>query len=194
MAIIFEANQDTHNQAEKGAALLAQIQLWPYWEEIGKVAYKEYGMTADQYAHILPEYQRFLTLIVLDSYPGLGMFSQQIDNIWHSHILSTHRYQDFCERYFQGHMIHHLPCLEPKARGQCTVCNSCTGCNTKCKNCQGNLLPPISDIQYRETTYPGAPGSVEHFSQVYMQVFQCEPPAVWTLPLEEVEGFSPARS
>jgi hypothetical protein len=74
-------------------------------------------MTAEQYAEALPEYQRFLTLIVLATYPGLGMFSRAIDTVWHSHILSTHRYQDFSDRYFQGHIIHHLPCLEPKARG-----------------------------------------------------------------------------
>ncbi len=193
MVIVGEADKETRNQAEKGTALLAQIQQWPHWEEIGTVAFKEYGVTAEQYTEVLPEYQRFLTLIVLDTYPGLGMFSQRVDNVWHSHILSTHRYQDFSDWYYQGRIIHHLPCLEPKARGQCTVCNSCQGCNTKCKNCQGKPLIPVSTMKYTQAETPGAPVSSEHFYHAYIQVFGYEPPALWTLPVGEVEGFAVVR-
>ncbi|MBV9690024.1 MAG: hypothetical protein JO202_09960 [Ktedonobacteraceae bacterium] len=190
MSIAFEQKREAFDQTEKGNALLVQIQQWPYWEEIGKVAFKEYGMTAEQYVEVLPEYQRFLTLILLDTYPGLGMFSQRVDNVWHSHILSTHRYQDFSNRYYRGLMIHHLPCLEPKPRGKCSVCNTCQGCNTKCKNCQGKPLIEVTDLKYTEPEEPSAPGSPEHFYQAYMEVFQHEPPALWTLPLGEAEGFA----
>ena len=72
------------------AQQLAAIQHWPHWQEIGLVAAKEYGIMQGQYEVLLPEYQRFLILAM--TYHGMGMFSRPIDNIWHSHILSTLRY------------------------------------------------------------------------------------------------------
>lgn len=171
--------------ATKGAVILVQIQQWPHWEEIGKVALKEYGITSEEYAKVLPEYQRFLTLVLLDTYPGLGMFSPRVDAIWHSHILSTHRYQDFCEQYYQGRTIHHLPCLEPKPRNDCSTCNTCYECNATCDS--GQKCP--DELEYREPEGPGAPGSLEHFQQAYREVFGCEPPSVWNLPREKAEGF-----
>jgi hypothetical protein len=46
--VLFEQKREAFDHTEKGHALLAQIQQWPHWEEIGKVAFKEYAMTLEQ--------------------------------------------------------------------------------------------------------------------------------------------------
>lgn len=86
---------------------LHAMESWPHWSEIARGAEKEYGMPREEFDRMLPEFQRFMAL--LRSYPGLGMLSPQVDNIWHSLILNTRRYQEFCEKFI-GRFVHHLPC------------------------------------------------------------------------------------
>src|SRR5690348_16906048 len=88
-------------RVEKARRILSAIQAWPHWHEIMLGAQKEYGLTPEQFAERLPEYQRFLALC--SAYPGIGMTSEAIDQLWHSHILNTHRYEEFC-RDVIGHM------------------------------------------------------------------------------------------
>jgi hypothetical protein len=120
--------------------ILKDIQSWPHWKEIGQVAEKEYKMSEEKYNSLLPEYQRFITLCCT-GYHALGMFSRDVDNIWHSHILSTHRYHEFCNTYNNGELVHHIPQIGPKKGNICTACQSCKGCNATCKNCQGQAKP-----------------------------------------------------
>ena len=153
--------------------VLSSIQVWPHCEEIGKVAKKEYGVSAEQYNALLPEYQRFMALII-GGHHGLGMFSAAIDQLWHSHILHTHLYEDFCLS-LHGAFIHHIPQLIQKAQGQCTVCQSCKGCNAKCENCQGNC---------KSEAGPGH-DSAEYFRAAYVAAFREEPGKIWNLPMPD---------
>jgi hypothetical protein len=85
----------------------AAIQCWEHWHEIQLCAQKEYAMPAEEFYRLLPEYQRFIALTA--GYDGIGMLSAQVDKLWHTHILNTKRYYDFCQQYL-GRIVHHLPC------------------------------------------------------------------------------------
>jgi hypothetical protein len=153
--------------------VLSALQAWPHWEEIGAVAKKEYGLSEERYNELLPEYQRFMALIILGHH-GLGMFSAAIDQIWHSHILSTHCYEDFCMK-LHGQMIHHIPQLTAKAQNMCTVCQSCKGCNARCENCQANCKSgeaPSHD-------------SAEYFRDAYTVAYGRLPDSLWNLPVAD---------
>ena len=162
---------------QEAAQQLAAIQHWPHWQEISLVAAKEYGITQEQYKVLLPEYQRFLLLAM--TYHGMGMFSRQIDTIWHSHILSTLKYQEFAETFNEGHFINHLPQIGPKAHNICSVCKSCKDCSTPHVNDDGSgkgkMIPGVEA------------GTVEHFHMAYLHTFGVEPPLVWNLPLLSTE-------
>jgi hypothetical protein len=147
---------------------LRSIETWEHWSEIGLVAAKEYGVSQEQYAALLPEYQRFLALIC-SGYRGLGMFSKDIDEIWHSHILHTSLYADFCER-FNGVLIQHFPQLTPKARNQCTTCKSCKDCSIRCK-------------QPHHEGFDAS--SAEYFRSAYITEFDETPGDVWRLPIAD---------
>jgi len=56
------------------------------------------------------ELKRYLTLAAVKSKDDLGngMFSHDVDNLWHSFILFTNDYADFCTTHI-GHFIHHVP-------------------------------------------------------------------------------------
>ena len=55
----------------------------------------------------IAEYRRYMTLVSL-GYAPLNMFSQQVDEVWHMHILFTQDYANFCEQTL-GHFLHHNP-------------------------------------------------------------------------------------
>jgi hypothetical protein len=100
--------QHTSNEQVKQVyKTLSAMQSWPHWSEIARGAEKEYGMTQEEYAGILPEFQRFMSLLKV--FPGLGMLSERVDIVWHSLILNTARYREFCSQYI-GRFVDHLPC------------------------------------------------------------------------------------
>jgi hypothetical protein len=55
----------------------------------------------------IAEYRKFLVLVRL-GYGPLEMFSKQVDEIWHAHILFTRDYAEFCQIAF-GRFLHHQP-------------------------------------------------------------------------------------
>lgn len=159
-------------KVEQAREVLKRIESWPHWPEIGLGAQKEYGLTPEQFAERLPEYQRFLALCTVN--PGIGMTSESIDQLWHSHILNTQRYDDFCNDVV-GRKIHHLPCssyvlygVEPRAAdsdcGDCSVCRVPT-------TCYGKLKP---DEDVRESIMH----SGQRFWDSYQEVFG-EVPDIW---------------
>jgi hypothetical protein len=103
----------SHGKQEEGTVVshvneaFIAMQDWPHWAEIQRGAQKEYGMTVEAFYNVLPEYQRFMALNA--GYRGLGMLSEQVDQIWHSHILNTIRYREYCDHYI-GRFVDHLPC------------------------------------------------------------------------------------
>jgi|GEM_PF-1788690 len=55
----------------------------------------------------IAEYRKFLVLARL-GYGPLEMFSRQVDEVWHAHILFTRDYAEFCQMAF-GRFFHHQP-------------------------------------------------------------------------------------
>jgi hypothetical protein len=148
---------------------LEAIQRWEHWHEIQLCAQKEYGMSAEEFYQLLPEYQRFIALSA--GYEGVGMLSAEVDKLWHAHILNTKRYYDFCQQYL-GRVVHHLPCSSYVLYGydvndQSTKCiaPSCSGMNSG---------ETVSEI--RKTIL----AATENFYQAYKECYEVDPsPDVW---------------
>ena len=59
----------------------------------------------------ITEYRKFMTLMILDN--AFEMFSAEVDEVWHAHILLTRRYAEFCQAV-RGSFIHHEPEMPPE--------------------------------------------------------------------------------
>lgn len=55
----------------------------------------------------LIEFKKYMALVAL-GHEELGMHSSEVDEVWHSFILFTREYEEFC-RKISGRMIHHRP-------------------------------------------------------------------------------------
>jgi hypothetical protein len=81
----------------------------------------------------LEEYKNFL-IACIDS-NSVPVPNEDVDAIWHSHILFTKDYFEFCHS-FCGHYIHHTP--------ETSNCSSGNNCGTNCSgtgcwgSCSGN--------------------------------------------------------
>lgn len=105
----------------------------------------------------------------------VGMFSGPVDKIWHSHVLATHLYQQFCLS-LHGTMIEHVPQVPPHYEGVGAICTTCRSCT----NCSGGGQGGGSGAHIR--------GSAEEFYQAYTQAYNEPPPRhVWNL--SEAEGL-----
>ncbi|MDY6897549.1 MAG: glycine-rich domain-containing protein-like [Cyanobacteriota bacterium] len=71
-------------------------------------------LTFEQTKQALNHYSMFLCLINL--YPERQLVpTQQIDRVWHSHILDTMKYAEDCQMLF-GRFIHHFPYLGKRGK------------------------------------------------------------------------------
>lgn len=158
-------------EVKDASAVLAPIQAWEHWNTIKLVAQKEYGMSPEEFDRYLPEYQRFLGLIRA-GYAHMGMFSENVDKIWHSHVLHTTLYIPFSELLF-GRIIHHVPNLE----GGKQDCVSPDPCASKCLSiCK---TPPPS------CTSEHHPGTVGAFIEAYTSLYGEPPSSCWNLPVAD---------
>lgn len=155
--------------------ILDPIASWEHWDTIQLVAQKEYGVTTAEFAEALPEYQRFLGIILAGN-TGVPMHREQVDKIWHSHILSTTLYVPFCEQVF-GRYVHHVPNLTT-AEKDCVSPGPCASkCLSICKT-----PPPKCTEKLQE-------GQVEtDFRAVYAILYGEQPPAIWNLPVADGVG------
>lgn len=178
MPSLTEARETTY----KVIKVLEAIQCWEHWHEIQLCAQKEYGMSAQEFYQLLPEYQRFIALTA--GYEGIGMLSTQVDKLWHAHILNTKRYYDFCQRYL-GHIIHHLPCSSYVLyvyNGNAEYETSPSKCNVPAPpTCE---IPPSCNVinsgedvsEIRDTIFTAA----DTFYQGYKQCYGIVPaPDIW---------------
>jgi hypothetical protein len=107
---------------------LQQIQQWPHWHEVYLSSRKFSQMNKATFDRFLPEYQRFMALCTLSQ--GLGMLGNEIDDIWHGHLLMSKRYRQFCTEII-GHMVDHMPCSSFELYGirgagiECEVPETC---------------------------------------------------------------------
>lgn len=54
------------------------------------------------------EYKQFLYLIAINPNEMVVPWTQDLDDLWHEHILDTQKYADDCQKIF-GRFIHHNP-------------------------------------------------------------------------------------
>lgn len=155
------------------AMVMSAIESWEYWMDIKRVAFKEYGMPAEKFDVLLPEYQKFLGLLML-GYAPLGMFSFDVDKIWHSHILCTHLWADFCLR-LHGFPLNHIAQVPVPGEDHAAICTTCRSC----ENCSGGG-------QGKCDVMAGRSGTAQEFAAAYLKVFGSRPPAVWNL--SEADG------
>lgn len=71
---------------------------------------KDHDYSDDDMIILEQELKRYLALAAVTTKEGLGtgMYSHDVDNLWHSFILFTNEYADFCDKHI-GHFIHHVP-------------------------------------------------------------------------------------
>jgi hypothetical protein len=163
------------------ANALSAIQLWEHWHDIQLGAEKEYGMSAEEFDRLLPEYQKFMGLIALGEH-GLGMFSSEVDKIWHSMILNTMLYEQFCMQIF-GRFIHHAPNLS-KSHAECSTICSGIPCDSVCKTEDPIPVPPPP----KPDDMVPMKNEALQFYQAYASVFGPPPQCIWNLP--EMDGIA----
>jgi len=72
---------------------------------------KDYGVSLETALEHEQELKRFL-IIAAENHPEIfGMFSPEVDNLWHTFLLFTKEYHAFCNDIL-GKFIHHVPKIE----------------------------------------------------------------------------------
>ncbi len=66
------------------------------------------GWKEERYKRAEEWYRRMLAIAMVFG-PAVTPIHQDVDEVWHAHILSTQDYQRDCHRLF-GHYLHHVPC------------------------------------------------------------------------------------
>ena len=69
------------------------------------------GWTGAHADRLIEEYREYLALVYFHPGEELVPPTQEIDDVWHEHILDTQRYSDDCRVVF-GRFIHHVPGLD----------------------------------------------------------------------------------
>jgi hypothetical protein len=69
------------------------------------------GWTPDYADRLIEEYREYLALFYFHPDEELVPPTQDLDDVWHEHILDTQRYAEDCRRVF-GRFVHHVPGLE----------------------------------------------------------------------------------
>lgn len=73
-----------------------------------KLLQEGFFSSKQEYRQSFVEFKRFIALSVLHGKP-MGMISPRVDEIWHTFILYTRNYAQFCEDIL-GFYLHHTPC------------------------------------------------------------------------------------
>ena len=74
---------------------------------------KNHDYTDDDMKILEQELKRYLSLPLTRNKgePSSGMYSRDVDNLWHTFILFTKEYSDFCQKHY-GRYLHHVPRIE----------------------------------------------------------------------------------
>ncbi|MFA6065649.1 MAG: hypothetical protein WC707_00525 [Candidatus Babeliaceae bacterium] len=96
-------------QAIDSEAVMHNIMAYPMTDIIARCK-KDHKYTDEDMIILEKELKRYLSLsgVKTKGDVGMGMYSKHVDNLWHTFILFTHEYAEFCNKYF-GHFIHHMP-------------------------------------------------------------------------------------
>jgi hypothetical protein len=72
--------------------------------------------SADESAALFTEVKRYLLLGRHHRDETFAMYSRRVDAAWHSFVLFTEQYAEFCQRYFDMY-LHHIPAEAPRSEG-----------------------------------------------------------------------------
>jgi hypothetical protein len=91
------------SQQIKRLQAIEEYDLWFVRERIAR----DGSIAEHRIEPAVTEFKRYMALIAL-GYEDLGMHSKDVDEVWHSFILFTREYSEFCKSGC-GQMVHHRP-------------------------------------------------------------------------------------
>ena len=71
---------------------------------------KQGVLPAERIDDAIFEFRRFLGLAIVGHDRSLSVYSQAVDEVWHTCLLFTHLYSDLCEQTV-GRFVHHVPLM-----------------------------------------------------------------------------------
>ena len=74
---------------------------------MGRLKKEHFFWSVTRIEKLVLEYRKFLSLALISSRP-VSMCNTEVDEVWHSHLLFTQSYSDFCQKSF-GSFLHHEP-------------------------------------------------------------------------------------
>lgn len=100
----------TFIESSDNTLFVAKIMNDPIDSTIIKRCKKDHNYTDEDMFILEREFKRYMAISQNDKQGkrGFGMYSKDVDNLWHTYILFTKDYAAFCERNF-GRFIHHIP-------------------------------------------------------------------------------------
>lgn len=96
-------------KSKPNEAIIADIMAYQMPDVITRCQ-KDHHYSDEDMVILEQELKRYLILAIVktDIPGGSGMYSTDVDNLWHSFILFTKEYADFCNLHAR-HFIHHAP-------------------------------------------------------------------------------------
>lgn len=115
------------------------------------------------------ELKKFLTLSACSS-NGYGM-AGPVDNYWHTFLLFTREYSEFCKSIGSGKFLHHIPISDDKRRGNSKRVN----CGSDGDGCDSNFGCDV----YRYGSIYSKEDKYKQFLLDYKKYYSITPPSVW---------------
>jgi hypothetical protein len=102
---------------------VTEIINYPIPSDVIKRCQKEFKYTDEDMVILERELKRYLTLCALkeNATLNINMYSEDVDNLWHSFILFTKEYAHFCDTY-ADHFLHHVPETDPTPKPWHEMC------------------------------------------------------------------------
>ena len=101
--------KQAHVQAPVKEHVIEMVMNYPMPDPIARCK-KDFGYSDSEMKLLEKELKRYLILCILKSpgQEGVGMYSKDVDNLWHSFILFTREYAEFGKKC-AGYFLHHMP-------------------------------------------------------------------------------------
>lgn len=108
----YSAYADKNRSSKCGPDVIDRVMLYPMPDIIARCQ-KDHHYTDEDMVLLENELKKYLILAIVhkDSKMGCGMYSKDVDNLWHTFLLFTKEYAAFC-RDHAGFFIHHVPEIE----------------------------------------------------------------------------------
>lgn len=101
--------QNNTKQTQTDEEIISAIMNYPIPHMIDRCK-KDFNYSDEDMVILERELKRYLALCAVKNNADLsiGMYSRDVDNLWHSFILFTKDYANFCDKT-AGYFLHHLP-------------------------------------------------------------------------------------